>query len=65
MQSIFCRELSFTYFEFLMSFFNSFPILFLPPIVTILSEVSQYFAIKEKKRATYFSHMTIKENQCQ
>jgi hypothetical protein len=38
---------------------------FLPPIVTILSEVSQYFTIKEKKRATYFSHMTIKENQCQ
>jgi hypothetical protein len=30
--------------------------------VTILSEVSQYFGIKEKRRATYFSHMTIKEN---
>uniref|UniRef100_A0A2P2MIR6 Uncharacterized protein MANES_06G012800 n=1 Tax=Rhizophora mucronata TaxID=61149 RepID=A0A2P2MIR6_RHIMU len=37
-----------------MSFLHSLSILFLPPIMSIPSKVSQHLPIKEKKRATWW-----------
>jgi hypothetical protein len=36
-------------FQSFMGFFDSLSIFFLPPIMSILPEVSQYFPIKQKK----------------
>jgi hypothetical protein len=43
---IFFQNKIVTHFQFLMSFFDSLAIFFLSPVVSILSEVPQYFAIK-------------------
>ena len=47
-----------TYFQPFMRFLDSLLIIFLPPIMAILPKVSQYFSIKQKKRATWARNET-------